>query len=108
MQYRARQSTQAAFQLSSQTEQIRALESAEQCLEKCISLDPTDARAYVSLGKVLQQQKRSREARALYEDAIAVTGRFQGVDVHRKQATMIFLLSSFNVECLTPEAVLLS
>lgn len=37
-------------------------------------MDPTDGRAYVTLGKLLLQQKRIEEARKLYDDGAAATG----------------------------------
>ena len=37
-------------------------------------MDPTDARAHVSLGKLLVQQRRYEEARALYEEGSTATG----------------------------------
>ena len=37
-------------------------------------MDPTDGRAYVTLGKLLLQQKRFEEARKLYDDGAAATG----------------------------------
>ena len=37
-------------------------------------MDATDARAHVSLGKLLVQQRRYDEARALYEEASTATG----------------------------------
>ena len=37
-------------------------------------MDAADGRPYVSLGKLLVQQKRFDEARQLYEDGSAVTG----------------------------------
>lgn len=42
-------------------------------------MDPTDGRAYVSLGKLLLQQKRIQEARKLYDDGAAATGRVNAV-----------------------------
>ena len=37
-------------------------------------MDATDGRAYVALGKVLSQQRRSEEARAVYEEGSTATG----------------------------------
>lgn len=37
-------------------------------------MDATDARAHVSLGKLLVQQRRYDEARALYEEGSTATG----------------------------------
>ncbi|PNH03984.1 PsbB mRNA maturation factor Mbb1, chloroplastic, partial [Tetrabaena socialis] len=48
--------------------------AAEDGLRRCLDLDPTDARAYVVLGKALLQQKRFDEARALYQDGCLNTG----------------------------------
>lgn len=38
-------------------------------------MDPTDGRPYVALGKLLLQQKRVEEARKLYDDGSAATGK---------------------------------
>lgn len=62
------------FKLSSHADRLKVSQESEEALRRCISLDPTDARAYVTLGKLLQQQHRLREARQNYEDAVAVTG----------------------------------
>ncbi len=45
---------------------------------RCLALDPSDARAYVVLGKTLLLQKRYDEARALYQDGCSNTGERQG------------------------------
>lgn len=37
-------------------------------------MDATDGRAYVSLGKLLMQQRRFDEARKLYDDGAIATG----------------------------------
>ena len=39
-------------------------------------MDATDGRAYVSLGKLLMQQRRFEEARELYDDGATATGLF--------------------------------
>lgn len=44
---------------------------------RCLALDPSDARAYVVLGKTLLLQKRYDEARALYQDGCSNTGEQQ-------------------------------
>lgn len=50
------------------------LRESEEGLRRCLDTDPTDPRAYVSLGKILLQQKRYDEARKLYADGTSNTG----------------------------------
>lgn len=52
----------------------RLLRESEAGLRRCLESDPTDPRAYVSLGKILLQQKRFDEARKLYADGTVNTG----------------------------------
>jgi Flp pilus assembly protein TadD len=56
------------------SERRRLLRDSEAGLRRCLESDPTDPRAYVSLGKILLQQKRFDEARKLYADGTANTG----------------------------------
>ena len=57
-------------------------------------MDATDARAHVALGKLLVQQRRYDEARALYEEGSTATGELprpvgmQTQDVSSKIADM--------------------
>ena len=44
------------------------------CVDRCLAMDATDARAHVALGKLLVQQRRYDEARALYEEGSTATG----------------------------------
>jgi hypothetical protein len=37
-------------------------------------MDPQDGRAYVTLGKLMVEQRRHEEAKKLYEDGCAATG----------------------------------
>ncbi|XP_065863813.1 protein high chlorophyll fluorescent 107 [Euphorbia lathyris] len=46
---------------------------AEEILEKCISYWPEDGRAYVALGKILNKQSKTAEARAVYEKGCQAT-----------------------------------
>lgn len=48
--------------------------SAESAFRKVISMDPTDARGYVSLGKLLQEVGRLDEAAQLYEEGCQTLG----------------------------------
>ena len=41
---------------------------------RCLAMDATDARAHVALGKLLVQQRRWEEARAIYEEGSTATG----------------------------------
>ena len=74
LQFRARIARQEAFHLPSAAARAEALRVSEQLLRKCMAMDASDGRPYVSLGKLLVQQKRFDEARRLYEDGAAVTG----------------------------------
>ena len=74
LQYRARLARQKAFRAGSPGERAADLREAEDLLRKCMTMDPTDGRSYVSLGKVMLMQRRFSEARKLYEDGAAVTG----------------------------------
>ena len=74
LQYRARLIRNAAFRASSGKEKMRRQKEAESLLRRVLSMDATDGRAYVTLGKLLLQQKRIEEARKLYDDGAAATG----------------------------------
>ncbi len=73
-QYRARLTRNAAFRASSNKERSRRQKVSESDLRRVLAMDATDGRAYVSLGKLLLQQKRIEEARKLYDDGAAATG----------------------------------
>ena len=45
----------------------------EEGLRRAIDMDPTDGRAYVSLGKHYLQQRRYKDAAKVYEDGCAAT-----------------------------------
>ena len=49
------------------------LMESEAILRRCLSLDPSDPRTYVVLGKILTQQKRYDEARQVYSDGSVAT-----------------------------------
>lgn len=72
--YRARLSRNSAFRASTSKEKARRQKDSEAALRRVLTMDPTDGRAYVSLGKLLLQQKRIQEARKLYDDGAAATG----------------------------------
>ena len=80
LQYRARLSRNAAFRASTGKEKAKRQKDSEAALRKVLVMDPTDGRAYVTLGKLLLQQKRIEEARKLYDDGAAATGT---VTIHR-------------------------
>lgn len=64
-------------QLAPDSEVRRTLmRDAEDGLRRCLAMEPTDARAYVVLGKLLLQQKRYDEARQLYADGTTATGKW--------------------------------
>ena len=41
---------------------------------RCMAMDATDGRAYVALGKLLGQQRRTEEARQVYDEGSTATG----------------------------------
>ena len=47
---------------------------SEEGLRRCLSLDASDPRTYVVLGKTLLLQKRYQEARVLYNEGVINTG----------------------------------
>ncbi len=73
-QYRARQTRISATRSQDLAERTRLLREAEAALRRCLELDPTDGRPYVSLGKILVLQRRYEEAGKLYEAGAAATG----------------------------------
>jgi Tfp pilus assembly protein PilF len=73
-QYRARLARMMAYMARDVGERRRLLRDAEAGLRRCLASDPTDARPYVALGRILLAQKRYDEARALYADGCANTG----------------------------------
>ena len=73
-QYRARQARRAAFLAGSLPRKLAHQREAEALLRRCLALDPTDGRGYVSLGKLLVQQRRGEEARRLYDEGTMATG----------------------------------
>lgn len=74
LQWRCRQARLKA-QLTLIEEDRRALlKEAESDLKRCLVLDPTDARTYVILGKILMMQRRYDEARILYAEGCTQTG----------------------------------
>ena len=53
------------------------MRSAEEGLRRCLTLDPSAARPYVVLGKLLMLQKRYDEARTLYQEGCRNTGALE-------------------------------
>ena len=58
MQFRARIARQEAFRLPTAAQRAEAMRKSEELLRKCMAMEASDGRPYVSLGKVLLQQKR--------------------------------------------------
>lgn len=50
------------------------LRQSEDALQRCMAMDPSDGRSYVSLGRLMVQQRRYAEAEAVYEEGSAATG----------------------------------
>jgi tetratricopeptide (TPR) repeat protein len=65
-------------------ERRRLLRESEAGLRLCLDTDPTDPRAYVSLGRILLQQKRYDEARKLYADGTSNTGARAAVRARKR------------------------
>ena len=74
LQYRARLTRNASYRASTGQEKSKRQKDSEAALRRVLTMDPTDGRAYVTLGKLLLQQKRIEEARKLYDDGAAATG----------------------------------
>ncbi|KAI8472927.1 MAG: hypothetical protein J3K34DRAFT_519304 [Monoraphidium minutum] len=72
--YRARLARMMANLAQDGGDRRRLLRESEAGLRRCLESDPTDPRAYVSLGKILLLQKRFDEARKLYADGTSNTG----------------------------------
>ena len=53
LQYRARRQRQQAMRSDDPRKRAAALAMAEAQLRRCLTMDPSDGRAYVSLGRVL-------------------------------------------------------
>ncbi|XP_043810515.1 protein high chlorophyll fluorescent 107 isoform X3 [Manihot esculenta] len=70
---------------------------AQEILEKCISYWPEDGRPYVALGKILNKQSKTAEARAVYEKGCQAT--------HGENA-YIWQEFQFGAECMECWAVL--
>jgi tetratricopeptide (TPR) repeat protein len=77
--YRARQTRIGAQRASDPNDRAKLLREAEAALRKCLDMDPEDGRAYVTLGKLMVQQRRFNEALELYEAGSAATG---GTNAH--------------------------
>lgn len=78
-QWRARQTRIEANRSQDAEARGGLLRQAEAALWRCLELDPEDGRPYVSLGKILVQQRRYDEAAKLYEEGCAATG---GTNAH--------------------------
>lgn len=74
VQYRARLARRAAFLAGSLPRKLGHQREAEALLRRCLTMDPTDGRGYVGLGKLLVQQRRCEEARRLYDEGVMATG----------------------------------
>ncbi|KAK9907358.1 hypothetical protein WJX75_002146 [Coccomyxa subellipsoidea] len=72
--YRSKVARQAAFRAPTLLEKLKYQKASETMLRRCLSLDATDGRPYVALGKLLVQQRRYDEARSIYEEGSTATG----------------------------------
>ncbi|KAL4435899.1 hypothetical protein ABPG77_000661 [Micractinium sp. CCAP 211/92] len=77
--YRARQKRIIANSSRHQHDRSRMMREVEDSLRRCMEVFPEDGRPYVSLGKLLVQQRRYNEALALYEEGCTATG---GTNAH--------------------------
>lgn len=73
-QYRARQKRLVAVSSRLAPDRARMLREVEESLRRCQAMFPEDGRSYVSLGKLMVQQRRYDEALALYEEGCTATG----------------------------------
>jgi len=71
--YRCRTLRHKAFYVADRAERNRMLQEVEDGLRRAIDMDPTDGRAYVSLGKHYMLQKRYQDAANVYENGCAAT-----------------------------------
>ena len=74
LQWRSRQARIKALNSTDKDERRQLLAESEENLRRCLSMDSSDPRTYVVLGKLLMMQKRYQEARALYSEGVANTG----------------------------------
>lgn len=77
--YRARQKRIVANSSRHKHDRSRVMREVEDALRRCMALFPEDGRSYVSLGKLLVQQRRFDEALTLYEEGCTATG---GTNAH--------------------------
>ena len=75
LQYRSRMARQQAWRSPSAAQRRHLSAQAEVLCRRVLEMDATDGRAYVGLGKVLVAQRRHEEARKVYEEGAAATGR---------------------------------
>lgn len=84
VQYRSRLARMQSSLTTDKQRQKELLKQAEDGLRRCLTMDATDPRTYVVLGKLLVMQKRYDEARKLYADGTSNTGAYHwlqpGVD----------------------------
>jgi len=74
MLWRCRQARLKAAITTDKEERKQLLKQSEEGLRRCLTLDSSDARTYVVLGKTLMLQKRYEEARQLYNNGTVNTG----------------------------------
>ena len=79
LQHKAKTAANAALHAPTRVKRLEKDRVAEAALRRCISMDATDGRAYVSLGKLLVGQRRFDEARKLYEEGSMLT---DGANAH--------------------------
>lgn len=77
--YRARQKRLVANSSRMSANRSRLLRDVEDALRRCMEAFPEDGRPYVSLGKLMVEQRRYNEALALYEEGCTATG---GTNAH--------------------------
>ncbi|GAX78831.1 hypothetical protein CEUSTIGMA_g6268.t1 [Chlamydomonas eustigma] len=73
VQWRSRQDRIKAKLMLNKEKRKHLLKQSEDALRCCSSLDPSDARSYVVLGKTLLMQRRYEEARRLYQQGTEAT-----------------------------------
>lgn len=73
---------QQAYRQTNANKRKAMLEDTEATLLRCMAMDPTDGRSYVSLGRLYVQQRRFDEAEAVFDQGCTAT-RTSGANILR-------------------------
>ena len=75
MQYRAKVYRRKGVVATGARRRQAMFRQAETRYRRVLSMDPTDSRAYVGLGRLFEIERRYDDARRVLEDGCAVAGR---------------------------------